>query len=147
MIDNPVQILLVEDNPSDAELTMTALREAHLGNQLAWVKDGEEALDFLFGRGKYAGRELTQQPRVMLLDLRLPKVDGLEVLQAVRADPRTRTLPIVALTSSKEDQDVMESYRGGVNSYISKPVQFESFMKAIEQLGYYWLVVNRSPSP
>lgn len=145
MTDDTVEILLVEDNPTDAELTITALREAKLCNRLVWVKDGEEALDFLFGRGKFAGREVDRQPRVVLLDLRLPKVDGLEVLRAVRADPRTATIPVVVLTSSKEDRDVVESYRLGVNSFISKPVEFDAFVAVIGQLGLYWLVVNRPP--
>lgn len=147
MTDDSLEILLVEDNPTDAELTIDALREHKLGNRLVWVKDGEEALDFLFARGKYAEREPLDQPRVVLLDLRLPKVDGLEVLHAMRADARTRMIPVVILTSSKEDRDVIESYRSGVNSYISKPVEFDAFVRVVGELGMYWLVVNRPPQP
>jgi two-component system response regulator len=147
MDDDVLEILLVEDNPTDAELTMDALRERKLGNRLVWVKDGEEALDFLFGRGKYAGRQPLDQPRVVLLDLRLPKLDGIEVLHAMRADPRTQMTPVVVLTSSKEDKDVIESYRCGVNSYISKPVEFDAFVRVVGDLGMYWLVVNRPPKP
>lgn len=140
-----VEILLVEDNPTDAELALRALRKKNLANHLTWVKDGEEALDFLFCRGAYAGREGCQTPRVILLDLRLPKVDGLEVLHTVKSDERTKTIPVVVLTSSKEDRDIVDSYALGVNSYISKPVDFEEFSKTVAELGMYWLLVNHPP--
>lgn len=141
-----VEILLVEDNPTDAELTIDALREGNLANHLVWVKDGAQALDFVFGRGEYAGRSLDAPPKVIMLDLRLPKVDGLEVLQALKADERSRAIPVVVLTSSREDRDIAESYQLGVNSFVSKPVEFEAFSKVVSQLGLYWLLVNRSPT-
>ena len=144
-INDPVEILLVEDNPTDAELAMIALRERNLANKLVWVKDGAEALDFLFASGAYAGRQLENGPKVVLLDLRMPKVDGLEVLRRVKADERTKHIPIVVLTSSKEDRDVAESYHLGVNSYIAKPVEFEEFAKVVSQLGLYWLIINQPP--
>ena len=140
-----VEILLVEDNPTDAELAMRALKKSNLANQLVWVKDGAEALDFLFAGGAYAGRQVENGPKVILLDLRLPKVDGMEVLRRVKGDERTRTIPVVVLTSSKEDRDVAESYQLGVNSYISKPVEFDEFAKTVAELGLYWLLVNRAP--
>lgn len=140
-----VEILLVEDNPTDAELAIRTLKKNNLANNLVWVKDGAEALDFLFARGEYAARNSCAPPRVVLLDLRLPKVDGLEVLRAVKNDPRTKEIPIVVLTSSKEDRDITESYQLGVNSYISKPVEFEAFAKTVTELGMYWLLVNHAP--
>ncbi len=140
-----VEILLVEDNPTDAELAIRALKKSNLANRLVWVKDGAEALDFIFATGAYAGRSIGNGPRVILLDLRLPKVDGMEVLRRVKGDERTRTIPVVVLTSSKEDRDVAESYRLGVNSYISKPVAFDQFAKTVAELGLYWLLVNRPP--
>jgi two-component system response regulator len=140
-----VEILLVEDNPTDAELCIRALKKHHLANSLVWVKDGAEALDFLFGRGSFSGRDMMHPPRVVLLDLRLPKVDGLEVLRQVRADEGLRTLPVVILSSSKEDRDVAEGYRLGANSYVSKPVEFDEFASAVAQLGLYWLLVNKPP--
>jgi CheY-like chemotaxis protein len=140
-----VEILLVEDNPTDAELAIRTLKKNNLANNLVWVKDGAEALDFLFARGEYAARNGCAPPRVVLLDLRLPKVDGLEVLRAVKNDPRTKEIPIVVLTSSKEDRDITESYQLGVNSYISKPVEFEAFAKTVTELGMYWLLVNHAP--
>lgn len=140
-----VEILLVEDNPTDAELTIDALRGGNLANHLVWVKDGAEALDFIFARGAYQGRSLEQPPKVIMLDLRLPKVDGLEVLKVLKADERTRGIPVVVLTSSKEERDITESYQLGVNSFVSKPVEFEEFSDAVSQLGLYWLLVNRSP--
>jgi len=146
-INDPVEILLVEDNPTDAELAMIALRERNLANKLVWVKDGAEALDFLFAASAYAGRKVENGPKVVLLDLRMPKVDGLEVLRRVKADERTRCIPVVVLTSSKEDRDVAESYNLGVNSYIAKPVAFEEFAKVVSELGLYWLLVNHSPLP
>jgi CheY-like chemotaxis protein len=143
--ENEVEVLLVEDNPTDAELCIRALRKSNLANNLVWVKDGAEALDFLFAGGAYTGRNVNTPPKVVLLDLRLPKVDGMEVLRKVKADERTRAIPIVVLTSSKEDRDVAESYKFGVNSYISKPVEFDAFAKTVSELGLYWLLVNRPP--
>lgn len=140
-----VEVLLVEDNPTDAELCMGALAEYNLGNRLVWVKDGVEALDFLFCRGAYAARNSAERPRVVLLDLRLPKVDGLEVLRAAKADDRTKTIPFVVVTSSREDRDIVESYKLGVNSFIQKPVAFESFAKEVSKVGLYWLLTNKTP--
>ncbi len=140
-----VEILLVEDNPTDGELAIRALKKAGLSNNLVWVKDGAEALDFLFATGAFAGRDMSFPPKVVLLDLRLPKVDGMEVLRKVKDDERTRAIPVVVLTSSKEDRDVAESYKLGVNSYISKPVEFDAFAKTVSELGLYWLLVNRPP--
>lgn len=143
-IDSIVEILLVEDNPSDAELAIHALREAHLANQLEWVQDGEAALDFLFCRGAYAKRN-SRLPKVVLLDLRLPKVDGIDVLRTIRADPMTRDLPVVVLTSSKEERDIVSTYQLGVNSFVPKPVAFDAFAKTVADLGMYWVLVNKSP--
>ncbi|MFA6015206.1 MAG: response regulator [Gallionellaceae bacterium] len=140
-----VEILLVEDNPTDAELTIRALKKSNLANKLEWVKDGAEALDFIFATGAYVERLVGHGPKVILLDLRLPKVDGMEVLRRVKDDARTRTIPVVILTSSKEDRDVAESYKLGVNSYISKPVEFDEFAKTVSELGLYWLLVNHPP--
>ncbi len=140
-----VEILLVEDNPTDAELCTMALQERKLANKLVWVKDGAEALDFIFATGAYVGRKLEQGPKVVLLDLRLPKVDGLEVLRRLKADERTRRIPVVVVTSSKEDRDVVSSYDLGVNSYISKPVDFDEFSRVVSELGLYWLLINRPP--
>ena len=140
-----VEILLVEDNPTDAELAIRALKKSNLANKLVWVKDGAEALDFIFAGGAYSGRQMTEGPKVILLDLRLPKVDGMEVLRRVKGDERTRTIPVVVLTSSKEDRDVAESYKLGVNSYISKPVEFDEFARTVSELGLYWLLVNHPP--
>jgi two-component system response regulator len=141
-----VEILLVEDNPTDAELCIRSLKKNNLANKLVWVKDGAEALDFLFATGAYAERSVTCPPKVILLDLRLPKVDGKEVLRRVKSDERTRSIPVVVLTSSKEDRDVAESYQLGVNSFISKPVGFEDFAKTVKELGLYWLLINRPPN-
>ena len=145
ILTDGVEILLVEDNPTDAELAMIALKERNLANKLVWVKDGAEALDFLFATGAYAKRSIENGPKVVLLDLRLPKVDGLEVLRRLKADERTRRIPIVVLTSSKEDRDVAECYSLGVNSYIGKPVEFEEFAKVVSELGLYWLLINQPP--
>lgn len=139
-----IDILLVEDNPTDAELCIRTLRKHKLTNNLVWLKDGQEALDYLFADAP-AGVDPGHQPKVMLLDLRLPKVDGLEVLRRVKADERTKMIPVVVLTSSKEDRDVIQSYKLGVNSFISKPVGFEEFSATVERLGLYWLLVNRPP--
>ena len=145
--DNEViEILLVEDNPTDAELAIRALKKNNLANNLIWVKDGAEALDFLLGTGTYAGRKTQMKPRVILLDLRIPKIDGLEVLRRIKNESSTKNIPVVVLTSSKEDRDITESYQLGVNSYISKPVEFEAFVKVVTELGMYWLVINHPPS-
>jgi CheY-like chemotaxis protein len=138
-------ILLVEDNPADQKLTRLALETHKVANQLVIANDGAEALDYLFGTGPFAGRDLTRQPALILLDLKLPKVDGLEVLRRLRDDARTKLLPVVVLTSSDEEPDLLNSYRLGCNSYIRKPVDFEQFVRAIEQLHLYWLVLNEPP--
>ena len=143
--DDMVEILLVEDNPDDMELALHALRKNNLANHIEVVRDGAEALDFLFATGAYAGRNVENGPRVILLDLKLPKVDGLEVLRRIKADPRTRLIPVVVLTSSREERDIVESYKLGVNSYITKPVNFEQFTEAVRQLGFYWLLLNQPP--
>lgn len=140
-----VEILLVEDNPNDVELALRALKKNNLANRVVVVSDGEEALDFIYARGQYSHRKIDDQPRVMLLDLNLPKIDGLEVLRAIKGDERTRTIPVVVLTTSKEERDVIESYRLGVNSYIVKPVDFDKFVEAVRQLGMYWLLLNEPP--
>lgn len=147
MIDTAqsVHILLVEDSATDAELTLRALQKSHLANHLVWVKDGAEALDFIYGTGAYADSPGFNTPKVILLDLKLPKISGLEVLRRLKSDERTRTIPIVVLTSSKENPDVEASYRLGVNSFVTKPVEFEAFFKTIAELGMYWLLVNRVP--
>ena len=138
-------ILLVEDNPDDEALTLRALRKANVGNDVAIVRDGAEALDFLFGTGAHAGRDISMLPQVVLLDLKLPKIDGLEVLRRIRADGRTRVLPVVILTSSDEEQDRIQGYALGANSYVRKPVEFAQFAEAVRQLGLYWLVLNQPP--
>ncbi|MBI5429033.1 MAG: response regulator [Nitrosomonadales bacterium] len=140
-----VEILLVEDNPTDAELCIRALKKNNLANKLVWVKDGAEALDFIFATGTFVRRPVGSGPKVILLDLHLPKVSGMEVLRRVKSDEHTRTIPVVVLTSSKEDRDVAESYQLGVNSYISKPVEFDEFAKTVSELGLYWLLVNHPP--
>ncbi len=142
-----VDILLVEDNPTDAELCIHSLERHHLSSKLVWVKDGAEALEFIFATGAYAGRDMKNGPRVILLDLRLPKLDGMDVLRRLKSDERTSTIPVVVLTSSTEDRDIAESYRVGVNSYISKPVEFGEFAKVVTELGMYWLLANRPPQP
>ena len=139
-------IMLVEDNPGDEELTLRALQKSNVLNPVVVARDGAEALDYLFVRGKYAGRDATVLPQVVLLDLKLPKVNGLEVLRAIRADPRTRLLPVVILSSSNEDKDLIRSYDLGANSYVRKPVDFAQFLDAARQLGLYWLVINQ-PAP
>jgi two-component system response regulator len=139
-------ILLVEDNPDDELLTLMAFNENKITNEVIIARDGEEALDYLFGTGRYQNRDLNIQPQVVLLDLKLPKIDGLEVLKAIRSNPITKLLPVVILTSSKEEIDILKSYQLGANSYIRKPVDFEQFSEAIKQLGLYWLVLNESLS-
>ncbi len=138
-------ILLVEDNPDDEALAIRALKRHHVGNDIVVAHDGVEALDYLFGTGLYAGRDVNMKPSVVLLDLKLPRVDGLEVLRQVRADDRTRLLPVVVLTTSSEEQDLLDSYSLGCNSYIRKPVDFIQFSEAIRQLGMYWLLMNEAP--
>jgi two-component system response regulator len=141
-------ILLVEDSPDDEELTTRALRQAKIANEIVVARDGLEAVEFLFGEGKHAGRDLTRMPAVILLDLKLPKLSGLEVLQRVRADPRTKLIPTVVLTSSSEDEDMLASYASGANSYVRKPVEFGAFAGAVSQLGVYWLLLNQPvPKP
>jgi CheY-like chemotaxis protein len=140
-----LEILLVEDSPDDLELTQRALRKANLTNPIHVARDGAEALDFIFCEGVHASRDIANPPRVILLDLKLPKVDGLEVLKRIKADARTAAIPVVVLTSSKEQNDVVESYALGVNSYIVKPVNFERFAEAVQQLGMYWLLLNQPP--
>jgi CheY-like chemotaxis protein len=140
-----VEILLVEDNPMDAELTIRALKGGGLANKLLWVKDGQQALDFLFRQGEFATRGDTV-PRIVLLDLKMPKIDGIEVLTAIRADSRTKAIPVVIMTSSQEEQDVVRSYELGVNSYVVKPVAFNAMTELARQAGYYWLAINRTPT-
>lgn len=140
-----IEILLVEDSPEDLELTCRALKNANLGNHIQIARDGAEALDFIFCEGPHAGRRIEDTPKLILLDLKLPKVDGLEVLERIKSDPRTKLIPIVVLTSSKEQTDVVKSYSLGVNSYIVKPVNFESFSTAVQELGIYWLLLNQPP--
>jgi two-component system response regulator len=139
---NAVEILLVEDNPRDAELTIRALKKKNLANNLHHVEDGVEALDYLFGRGKYSGRDINDTPKVVLLDLKLPRINGLEVLSAIKSDERTQSIPVVVVTSSAEDPDVKTAYQLGANSYVLKPVQFDAFIEAMAKVGIYWLMVN-----
>ena len=140
-----VEILIVEDNPNDAEMAMRALKRNNLTNKVFIVTDGQEALDFLFSNGKYKMRKNCVRPRMVLLDLKLPKVDGLEVLKELKENPETRIIPVIILTSSKEEKDLVESYKSGVNSYIVKPVDFEKFVDAVNELGMYWLLLNQQP--
>ncbi len=143
MTQSEVEILLVEDNPADVELTLHALRHSNLANQIQVARDGEEALDFLFCRGAYSDRSIKHAPKIVLLDLKLPKVDGLEVLRQLKSDNRTKAIPVVILTSSKEERDLVKGYQLGVNSYIEKPVDFNQFRETVKQVGLYWLVVNQ----
>jgi CheY-like chemotaxis protein len=140
-----IEILLAEDSVKDAEMTQRALRKHNLGNRLHWVKDGEEALDFLLCRGIYAGRDPARPPKLVLLDLKMPKVDGIEVLRKLKSDERTRVIPVVVMTSSNEESDVTESYRLGANSYIVKPIEFGSFLEVVAKIGLYWVLTNRVP--
>jgi two-component system response regulator len=140
-----VEILLVEDNPNDVELTLHALKANNVANDIKVVRDGAEALDFIMARGPYAGRDIDRGPKLILLDLKLPKVDGIEGLRQTKTDPRTKMIPIVVLTSSKEERDIVESYQLGVNSYMVKPVDFAQFTESVRSLGLYWLVYNQAP--
>ena len=140
-----VEVLLVEDNPHDAEMTIRSLKKVNLANNLVHVRDGEEALEFIFGQGRFAGRDLINAPKVILLDIKMPKVDGIEVLRRLKANDVTRCIPVVIMTSSKEELDIVSSYELGVNSYVVKPVDFEGFAKAVSQLGLYWLITNQPP--
>jgi len=144
-IDSSVDILMVEDNANDEALTLHELRKYHLTNRIQVVRDGQEALEYIFCTGRYATRDITEQPHVILLDIKLPFVDGLEILRRIKQDQRTRTIPVVMLTSSREERDLIESYRLGVNSYIVKPVDFDQFKESARTLGMYWLLLNRPP--
>jgi two-component system response regulator len=144
---NEIEILLVEDSQDDLDMTLRSLRKVNLANRIQVARDGAEALEFIFGTGAYAGRKLERPPKMILLDLKLPKIDGLEVLRRLKNNPFTMAIPVVVLTSSKEQKDVIESYRLGVNSYIVKPVNFEGFATAVQELGMYWLLLNQPPKP
>jgi len=142
---NPMEILLVEDNPADVELTLRALKKHNLTNNVKVVGDGAQALDYLFGTGAFAGQKHPIPPKVVFLDLKLPKVDGREVLRRMKSDDRTRTIPVVVLTSSQEERDIVESYKLGVNSYVVKPLDFDKFVEAVSELGLYWVLLNQAP--
>ena len=144
-MNGAIEILLVEDNANDVELTLHALAKHNVANKIHVVRDGEEAMDFLFCRGLFSERTFDNPPKVVLLDLKLPKVDGLEILRALKSDPRTKAVPVVVMTSSRQQRDMVESYHLGVNSYIQKPINFGEFQEVIRQLGYYWLAVNQPP--
>ena len=145
MEENKCEIILVEDNPNDAELTIRALKKRGIANKLLHLKDGEEALNYIFCQGEYSTRDINDLPRLILLDLKMPKVDGIEVLRRIKEDPRTKVIPVVLLTSSREDKDIRNSYSLGVNSYLVKPVEFEEFMIAVAELGLYWMLLNQPP--
>ena len=142
---DPIDILLVEDNPNDLELALRALKRHNLANNVVVVRDGADALDFIFREGAYVGRPMEGNPKLILLDLKLPKVDGLDVLRKIKSDERTKSIPVVILTSSKEERDVVESYKLGVNSYMVKPVDFDQFIECVSEIGFYWLVCNEPP--
>jgi two-component system, response regulator len=142
---NPIEILLVEDNPADVELTLRALKKHNLTNKVHVASDGAQALDYLFCTGPFAGQERPVPPKVVFLDLKLPKVDGREVLRKMKADPKTRIIPVVVLTSSKEESDIVETYKLGINSYVVKPLDFDKFVEAVSQLGLYWVLLNQAP--
>ncbi len=144
-MNNAVEILLVEDNPYDAEMAISALKSKNLANNLLHVEDGAEAIDFIYGQGKFSTRNIEQQPRLILLDLKMPKVSGIEVLEQLKGDDTTKHIPIVVLTSSKEEKDIVESYKLGVNSYIVKPVDFNKFSESVVELGMYWILINQPP--
>ena len=144
-MNSPIEILLVEDNMGDAELTIRELKKHNMANNLVHVEDGEQALDFIFGTGKFGDRVIEHPPKLILLDIQMPKVNGLEVLSKIKSDPRTKIIPVVMLTSSKEDPDIKRSYEMGANSYIVKPVNFEGFAESIKNLGFYWLLLNQPP--
>lgn len=146
MENNEVEILLVEDNLNDAELTIRALRKNKIANNLIHLKDGAKAIDFLFGEGSYTGRNINNKPKIILLDLKMPKVDGIEVLKRIKSDVFTKKIPVIVLTSSKENPDIETAYALGANSYIVKPVDFDGFMKAITELGCYWILLNQNPT-
>ncbi|ETA67730.1 response regulator with CheY-like receiver domain and winged-helix DNA-binding domain [Methanolobus tindarius DSM 2278] len=144
--ENEVEIVLVEDNPNDRELALRALKKNKIANNIVVLEDGEQAIDYLYGRGEFGDRDINVNPRLVLLDLKLPKMDGLDVLKVIKSDPDKKMIPVVMLTSSKEESDVVESYRLGVNSYIVKPVDFDNFVEAIRNIGFYWLLMNESPN-
>ena len=146
MIPNEVEILLVEDNPNDEELTLKALKRHNFANGVHVVRDGAEALDYIFATGAYANRNIQERPKLILLDLKLPKVDGIEVLRRIKSEEDSKVIPVVVLTSSNEDRDIIDSYRLGVNSYIVKPVDFDKFIKAVSELGLYWMILNKPPT-
>lgn len=148
MISNfdEVEILLVEDNSNDAELTIRALSKHNLANKLHWVKDGAEALEYIYGKGAYSGRDINNLPKIIFLDLKLPKVDGLELLRELKSNENTKITPVVVMTSSKEEKDIVESYRLGSNSYIQKPVNFDNFTETVAKLGMYWMLLNKVPN-
>ena len=145
MTNENIEILIIEDNITDAEMTIRALRKSNLANHVLHLKDGEEGLDYIFCRGKYSERNIENCPKVILLDLKMPKVNGIEVLQEIKSDERTKSIPLVVLTSSKEDPDIKTCYKLGVNSYVVKPVVFDSFAKAVSELGLYWMIINQPP--
>lgn len=140
-----IDILFVEDSPIDAELTLLALREENLANNVIWLQDGAQALDFIFAEGEYADRNVDNQPKLILLDLKMPKVGGIEVVKRIRGDERTKSIPIVVMTSSQEEKDILDTYKLGINSYIVKPVDFDKFTKSVKEIGFYWLLMNHSP--
>jgi len=144
MNNDKIDVLLVEDNPHDAEMTIRALTKVNLANKLHHVKDGVAALDFIFARGEYEGRKIENKPKIVLLDIKMPRVDGIEVLKQIKSDEAAKSIPVVIMTSSKEEQDIITSYNLGVNSYVVKPVDFAGFAKAVSELGFYWLITNQS---
>lgn len=144
-MNQAIEILLVEDNPSDAKLTIRALQKNHLCNNIIHLSDGAEAVDFIFAQGKYTDRDVANKPKIILLDLKMPKIGGLEVLQRIKSDSRTKTIPVIVMTSSREDSDITACYKLGVNSYVVKPVGFENFSKAVVELGLYWMLINQEP--